>query len=298
MRRSKHSILEKSIQRISKLPLFKNGHRKFHSKSESTLVYNTCAVDTCFQVFVALYTDYKSMKSLFEVDNSTFCNMVVSAARKPKPTISVYASRDSLIRTIYADQVVKSSHGLIAIDCLANITYVIERALPECLHSYVVKKSCTVCPMKVISRRVFLDLDSEKLEEDREAIKNLKTHVIRDVKSLESESNCHSANCNGKIIKKLNLSKSIIIDLQPCKVFSIDQIPKVLEIKKSNYNLHALIQYIKGKNQETGHYIAHVRRSNGQYEKYDDTSNKVTKSSCNKKLEFHVVFYVQSENEQ
>lgn len=112
--------------------------------------YNTCSLDSLFQIYVALYAAYESIKNqIEEIENSDFCDMIRSAFNTNGRAITnlkdLYEKRDNMMQILYNENLVSTGQGLVSIDCNSNIDYTIEHVLPKELFSYIRKKTCNRC---------------------------------------------------------------------------------------------------------------------------------------------------------
>lgn len=302
-------MLNKSIRIPEQIPKLKNGHRKKYSKALTVYTYNTCSFDSLFQIFAALYADYERVKMKFEaIENSDFCNMVERAFSSKNKKTSVlnelYVKRDSIMQKIYFDKIVATDKGLLSIDCNSNICYTVEHVLPEELFSYIRKKQCLICDEIIASKRVFVDINLESFAKENVAIKDLNDHIRNELISEEIISKC--SKCSDMFQIETTFSDVIMIDLQLVlrkdnKKFRIDEAPQALELCGISFKILALIEFIRDDDclliegeDEIGHYVSHMKRSNDLWEKYDDLSNKFENSNRYREMEVHTLFFIQN----
>lgn len=309
-RRSKNSMLNKTIQRAKKIPLLQNGHRKYYSKSHSIFTYNTCSFDAIFQIFATVFIDYESMKTRFEkTEKSEFCSMITLAFNNEQTELrmmnDIYERRDNIFKIIHAAKVITTDSGLIAIDSNSNITYTIEHVLP--FFSYAKTKYCSTCPNSIDSHRVFVDINLQTFANENVSIQDLNSHIKNELLLEKRKSKCTNIDCSGVFQINMKFNEIIMIDLQidgqmknnnkvKNKLFSINDAPQVLELFGTNFKILALAEFIKKSESinDVGHYIAHIRRFNNQWETYDDTSNRIISPNCNRQVEIHTLFYIQN----
>lgn len=310
LRRSKYSMLNKSVPVTKQIPKLKNGHRKKYNKNRTLRTYNTCCFDSVFQVCAALYTDYISFKS--QIDNiadSEFCAMIKSAcaeSRKPLTQLNdLYVMRDKLMEDVVAnaDNTDVTDTGLTTIDCSSNVDYIVEHMWPQNLFSYTRMKWCKTCENTVTSNRCFIDLNLERFAKQNVLISDLNEHLNNSLNS-EKTSKCPNKSCKSLLQIQTTLSDVIMVDLQmirkqDTKRFSIDEAPAELELCGVELRIVALIEFIlddeclqQEGNQPVGHYVPHIKRISNVWENYDDVPNKVTDSNRTRKMEVHTMFYI------
>lgn len=72
-RRSKYSMLNKSMPITKQIPKLSNRHRKKYNKRLTVETYNECSFDSLFQIYAALYMDYDRIKlQIDRIDDSDF----------------------------------------------------------------------------------------------------------------------------------------------------------------------------------------------------------------------------------
>lgn len=304
-RRSKYSILEKTIEKVQNVPILKNGRRKEYSKKLIVFTYNTCGFDTIFQIFATVFVDYESLQVRFKESIDLFRSMIITAFDKDKVASrkmdDLYNRRDTICKTIYETTTPKTNSNLLMIDCVGNISYTIEHVLPQVFFSYTVTKSCTLCENSVLSHRVYIDINLDEFAGEQVSIQNLNDHINHELLLERISSKCTNTSCFVIFKVDAEFSKIIMIDVQltgerPNKQFSINEAPQTLQISGVEYKILALIQFIKtGESiEDVGYYVAHVRRINNEWKTYDDKSAKVQTPNRNSRMEIHTLFYIQS----
>lgn len=310
-RRSKHSMLNKCVPVAKHIPKLANRHRKKYDKFITVHTYNECSFDSLFQVYAALYMDYECIK--FQVDrieNSDFCNMIVQACEENRKSLTnlndLYVVRDTIMQNVVSNKhnTIRSSTGLISINCISNIDYIVEHVLPQTMFSYVRKKLCESCGMCIESNRCFIDINFEKFAQKNVTIKNLGKLLAREMNAEAISSKCTNKSC-GEIFKiESTFSNVVMIDLQTPdrqtnKRFSINQVPSVLKLCRQKFRIVALIEYIRDDDnlmteevEDIGHYVAHIKRINEIWEKYDDCVPKIENSDRKRMMEVHTLFYM------
>lgn len=296
-------MLNKTIQRAKEIPILSNGHRKYYGKQSSVLTYNTCAFDTIFQIFAAIFIDYEHIQNRFEEnEEAEFYSMIAATFNYEKKgsglMTDLYERRFGILKRVYAEKIISTTSGLLTIDCNSNIAYTIEHAMPQSFFSYSRVKHCNSCSNSVLSRRVFIDINLELFASETVSIQDLNEHINIDLLCEVKKSKCTTNLCSGMIEIDTTFSEVVVIDLQLIdeklnKIFSINEVPQELDLRGIKYKIFAMAEYIKKSGETIGHYIAHVRRFNNQWETYNDLLKVTEIPSCNRRAEIHTLFYIQ-----
>jgi len=95
----------------------------------------------------------------------------------------------------------------------------------------------------------------------------------------------------------------LVVDLQKSYdyagsvMYSLEEIPKMLNIQEKIYNLRGIIAFSGLDRSQlrnpTGHYMAYCFRSNGIWECYDDTKNKIKICGYRHKVNIELLLYTQ-----
>lgn len=310
LRRSKYSMLNKSVSITKQIPKLRNGHRKKYDKSRTMHTYNTCCFDSAFQVAAALYTDGFFQLEIDYAESSEFCKMIKRACavnRKSNMKLSdLYVMRDKIMENIVANDknTVRTDTGLISINCSTNVDYIIEHVWPKHLFSYTRRKWCKICKKTNVSNRCFIDYNLDRFAQKSVSIAELNEHLNHFLISEENTSMFPNQRCRSLIQIKTTLSNVIMIDLQmivkrDTKRFSINDAPEELELCGVKFRIVALIEFImddaclqeKGID-AIGHYVPHIKRINDFWENYDDLLNQVKDSNRKRQMEVHTLFYI------
>lgn len=298
-------MLNPSVENCKSVILLKNGHLSVGKNSIQT--FNTCPFDSLYVMVASLYADFISVKS--QVDqlgaNCDFSKMIITMFDdEKKPGIkqnSLLKQRNLILKRIFLGtiRITEFGNGLSSIDCSANINYMIPRALPIDLYSYVRKRKCDRCNTEVVSNRCFIDINIEQFEQ--QSIQNLNSCLL-DSLMAERSSNCE---CGGsKKLTDTTFSNFIMIDLYlktRIAEISLVEIPKTLNFLGIDFAIHGCIEYIgDDENTDTledsiGHYVSHIYRRNNQWQRYDDKKSKITNSDTTSKIKGQVLFYVKKD---
>lgn len=310
-RRSKYSMLNKSMPITKQIPKLSNRHRKKYNKRLTVETYNECSFDSLFQIYAALYMDYDRIKlQIDRIDDSDFCNMIQQACKENRKSLAnlndLYIIRDTIMQNVVSNDLntVRTESGLISIDCNSNIDYIIEHVLPQKLCSYLRTKSCELCGAKIESNRYFIDLNLEKFAKKNTTIKHLEKLLRHEMMSEEISSKCTNQLCDAIFKIQTTFFDVVMIDVQMLsrrnnKRFSINEAPMELELCGKKFKIVALIEFISDDDclqiegaEVIGHYVSHIKRINSVWEKYDDCVSKIQNSDCKRKMEVHTLFYI------
>lgn len=307
-RRAIQSMLNPSVQFSESIMLLKNGHLTHHRK-QTIQTFNTCPFDSVFAMISAMYADHNNIKNQINElkSDSNFLSMIDEMFNGiGKIAIrykTIFRERNLILRLIFRGE--EYDCGLWAVDCNANVNYIIPHLLPKQMYSYYRKKKCDRCKEEITSDRCFVDINLDVFEQ--QPIQNLNSCLL-DTLINEESSPC---SCNGtKIVVDTVFSNFIIIDLclkQSIKLISLCDIPTELNILGITFALKGCIEYIGddlvnsdyvgddlGNSNSIGHYISHVYRCNKQWEMYDDKKSKVLRSNTKSKIKGQVLFYVRN----
>lgn len=290
---------------MKRVPILQNGYRKYRSKKCTELTYNTCAFDVPFQIFATSFIDYEFMQTRYhESEEADFCSMIIAAFESKQKDVlkDLYARRNNILEKLHGDRKITTANGLTQMDCNSNIFYVLERVLPQSFRSYIRTKRCRSCKNKLESHRVCVDINLETFANPNVSIRDLEIHIKQELLSEEEISKC--TKCGGKYQIETVLSEVIMIDIQlqpkgidgphPRKMFSINEAPEELRVCGITFRILALAEFTKDSDDinDIGHYIAHIRRFNNQWEEYDDTKKTIHSPKCKEMKEIHTLFYI------
>lgn len=267
---------------------------------------NTCSFDSFYVNIAAPYADYQNVQEKFNVHikDYRFLQMIESMFGVEKNMNSrqqkLLRNRNLLLLDTFKDlkSAICFENNLIVIDCNTNANFIIPRIMPIGLYSYTRQKKCDRCSRTVISNRCFIDIDMEKFE--TQPIQDLNACLIDTL--INEISYCNVKDCEGsEAITTTEFSEIIIIDLQlncGIKKVCLKDIPKDLNILGIQFNLTGCMEYIGSTvpGEQIGHYVAHLLRSNNQWQRYDDMSSKISYSDVIKQIQAQVLFYVKATN--
>lgn len=296
-------MLNPNVQICSGIVLLKNGWTSYGKTTVQTA--NTCSFDSLYFAVAAMYSDYDTVKKQIDDLDATcaFSTMIYTMFthydRAATKFSSLHRQRNAILYPIFESSALKFDSGLVLVNCVANVNFIIPRVLLEKLYSYSRTKECTQCKKKATSKRCFIDINFEEYR--KRSITNLNSFLLNTL-IAERPSACSCG--NPQIFTEASFSNFIMIDLHletTIKLLALKDIPLSLDILGVIFKLSACIEFI-GKlsedpnfhNDDQAHYITHILRANNQWQIYDDTKSKMSHSKINEKIQGQVLFYVKS----
>lgn len=280
--------------------MLKNGH--LSSGKQPIHTYHTCAFDSLYTMVAALYADFGEVRSqIDQIKSDCKFSEMISAMFDSESKIaiknnSLLRRRNLVLKSIFEGtlRVTELDSGLTTIDCAANINYIIPKALPTKLYSYLRKRQCDDCDYAKVSERCFVDINIALFEQ--KSIRDLNECLLHELMT-ESPSICTACNSSTRFTQ-LKFSTFIIIDLHLAhhiREISLHEIPRTLKIYGVLFDLFGCIEFIGDETvsdiEYVGHYVSHILRRN-QWERYDDLKSGITKSSIYSKIKGQILFYV------
>ncbi|KAF0753972.1 Uncharacterized protein FWK35_00027409, partial [Aphis craccivora] len=282
---SNHKHLNLNIKNNNKvLPLLKNGSRAEDLKAINLKGYgkiiltNTCAFDTAVSLFMVAMCD--SNKYLNRIDqfpsNSfiTFTKTILSNGI----SVDTYRKRAKIIIETQAPVQTPLKYGQIMYKCDTTFSNLLTCMIPELptIDDQTICNTCTeknnqYCQTSYIYNGNFENL-VECINERLQKTINI-CHNNTDNKKCE----------NIKTITPSLSDKHIFIDVlhndeglngPTSHIVKLSEIPSVLTIQNTVYELRGVCSFTGGNLSEVGHYTAYCKRSNGSWELYDDLAMK------------------------
>lgn len=295
-------MLDPTTEPSKSIVLLRNGHLSVGKSSVQST--NTCAFDSLYVIVAAMYADFEAIKNQIDLlePNCKFSHLVTSMFNKEtnigNKHNSLLRQRNGVLESIFegTNRIIKFDSGLISVQCSGNVNYIIPRALPVNLYSYIRKKECNRCSKEIVSNRCFVDINIESYEQ--QSMHDLNSCLI-DTLLSEYSSTCA---CDGlRNVTETEFSNFIMVDLQlkhRIRETTLNAIPKILHILGIKFTLFGCIEFIGDDKEihdiddEIGHYVSHIFRANKRWERYDDMLSRVTKSNINANIKAQVLFYV------
>lgn len=285
--------------------LLKNGWKSPGKNATQTAL--TCSFDSLYFVVAAMYADYDNVKRQIDklTQTCTFSKMVKtmfdpidSSAAKHR---SLHQQRNEILHKILEYRQLQFGSGLTYVKCDANVNFMIPKALSMNLYSYSRTKQCNRCDQKIISNRCFVDINFEEFE--NLSIKYLNSCLLETIISEQpSFCSCDGGQMAQMMISKTEFSNFIMIDLHlksTIREIALNDIPKKLSLLGETFSLTACIEFIGEMPEDfdssengSAHHVAHILRSNKQWQTYDDLKSQMFPSKINSKIKGQVLFYV------
>ncbi|KAB0803042.1 hypothetical protein PPYR_00012 [Photinus pyralis] len=298
-RRSKRSILNPTIPLCKKVMLLKNGFVQ-RGRSQTLQTFNTCAFDSIFHVYYALFVDYEHVRNAIDKlkGESLFAEMLSDTVNKiptKKLVSNLYIKRNKLLVLMNKNRLISFDNGFSSLDCNSNITFTIEHVLHKGLYSYMRQKVCSKCTHQYSSHRIFLDINQQLLMSMGLARLNDLLNIELNTEETNSKCPCGDA----MHVSDTTFSNIVLIDLQcfgNSMKASIKDIPDNLSLLEETFVLSACIQYIGEEDdndkKSVGHYICHVKRINNVWETYDDLKLNILNAEISKPKLICVVVFI------
>lgn len=203
-----------------------------------------------------------------------------------------YEARTKILYELYS-QFYKTSiyenENVIEITCSSTFGPFLKKMLLDIddgiLSSMLVKRICAACNREFVDRHALMELKFV----DKINLKRLSNYINLAVRNAE----CRK--CGNRLETIVEYGNVLAFDVEPLTekhmtTSTIDDIQQTLHIEDRVYKLFGVVEFLKANN----HFIAHVKRSNGVWETYDDLQKEVSRSkNCSKKpMVVFAVFYM------
>lgn len=282
-RRARFSILNPNnldVQ-IKKSFLLPNGNN-VKIKNIITCFSNTCAFDTMSQIVSALSHDFEEVKCFISKNRGQyeFFQFISNMNSKNPVKKSILTARSTLLEQLFKRK--RCSNDFTTINCKCNIEFLIKKLLPPSVHC-TANCGCEDSPNKTWS---FLPIDLRNLK-----LQNVQKYVVWNIINKPCRV-CHK-------MPTVCYEPYVCIDVQSLQPLIqskslLNSIEAAINLNGHVYNLRGVAEFIPPLItglKSPGHYIAHVRRSDGVWEMYDDTLQTVSVTKSNRRIIPHTLFY-------
>lgn len=279
--RCKSSILNAAKKFYSTIPILKNGFRD-ETHRKMIVTQHTCAFDTFFQTYLALYVDNVGFKALVDRSDGDFVNLIkLTMVAKEKK--EVYCERNKLLLKYYNEDtdmkdrslyILADEEKLLHIDCFIGINQMFKLITGRQRELFSIKqtKACEVCGVIFEEKQMeYIPIDANKAN-----LKNITPSIFGS--ELKSKLKCKNCDCYLKIIRKP--SKIIVVDCENFRssmtittidketvithlMFSLEDVAKTIMYSHTQYTLFAVIEGTEN------HFITNILRGD-EWEAYDD----------------------------
>lgn len=259
-KRCANSILEPSKPFCKQVPVLKNGYCYSGSKKVATTITTmTCAFDSIFQVYVALYADISMVKAKFDAEGAVFPTLVKDLF--DHDIGDIYRRRNDLLFECLSERVIKMKNNIQELNCEISVNPMFLRIaeLTPAINSIKEIKSCEVCST---SKNKYYS--SVPLELDKVNLSQLEDCLV-----MPRNTSC---SCGKPYVRKLEYNPIVAFDIERCVTSQpsvmLSEINQNVCLNEENYELRAIISHTPG------HFKANVCRNNGTWETYDDLCPK------------------------
>lgn len=268
--------------------LLKNGNI-CSSGVKGIVLENTCAFDSLVQICAVGYVDRNCLMKAFDEKNSDFSKLVKALATNDYAT-NINATRTKVIEQYYYDKI--EHNHVTVINCLSNISFSLDKILINDIPSVISCKKCSnkncIQNLSQVHRYVsHMPLNILVLAES--GISSI-GEAAQAMLNLDLHENCTKLNdgllCTGKLAISYQLTDFLIFELDDTDKINLDNIPRNLELQGMKFNILGVIEF----KSHMRHYVAHCKRLDGRWERYDDLESKVS-STKNKEMFVHSIFY-------
>lgn len=265
-------------KRSHKVDLLPNGSIS-NSGVDNIVVKNTCAFDSIAQAFVVACLNSQLFFDLIRSEKCDFFKLICHMVQKDY-NVNILKLRTNIVSQHYPS--IKNGN-LTLIDCICNVTYILEKILFGEIYSTCTTKTCDACDHSfqrysaILSLNVVILADKGLLALEESASSMIKEEI----------SPCNNNLCNGNTTLRCKTSDyAIFFELDENLV--IKDIPTEINLQNKSFTLTNVIEYIPGGN---GHYRAHCKL-NEKWEQFDDMTKKVTRSTTTKTITCHLLMYI------
>lgn len=297
LRRSKTSILNRHDvnYQYNSVPLLKNAYTSAAKIQKKTVdLCNTCAYDSTFCIYSAAFLDEENLHVIIDsCDKGHMFSYRIKEAQtlqqKPK---QLYVHKTEILFKLYSKyykhQIVETANT-ISMKCTTAYGPFLEKLLTDIdsnlLCSVTEKRKCPQCHYQIEDNHALGKLRFI----DKVHLQRLSSYLV-----INEDRNWHCRECDLRMLTTLEYGNIIAFDVEPTHrrfyySTSIDMVQQTLHINESVYMLFAVVQFKPA----IDHFLAHVKRSNGVWETYDDLEKDVKRSkNCTKtQMMIFAVFY-------
>ena len=269
----------------------------------SIIVTNTCAYDSIFQIVAAAFCDSRAYESIMKstLNNDNLLKIITDVA-SASITYKTYNLRAMLLKSVCPSS--KLPNNVIEVQAESTIKQALEKMLSE--HPSVTETfqcSNIKCGSKRILKRTVISVIV-----DNNDINNIEKCILKELQPFESvcsETKSDGSLCKSKKYSSVSVSdKHFFVELLSTDIpqednlikdvkFSLNEIQKNIKIFEKEYFLRGSVSGIKqGKSiNEISHYIAVCRRTDENWELYDDLHQKIKLCQQKKKMTSECLIY-------
>lgn len=250
----------------------------------ATVTIHTCPFDAIFHMLSICYVDCNDFNQVVNesTQSNAFCNFIKLANDPNSRDKVIYSRRNEMLQSFFDAKEFKKviTDHLIQYDCQTTFRNMLkligeENPVLNSIKKLTICEKCDTEQTEFIADMVFNIHQFDYT--------NIKSSLIPSIK--KSKTIC--SGCYTPFIKKYEASDIIIFDIEDQNLGKIDynqtyeqdflsipsieisKVEKQLEYDNKQYELKGIIERLGG-DESGGHFITHVRRSDGKWETYDD----------------------------
>lgn len=299
-KRSRQSILNPENRNSELLPVLEYGCRYKYEKRE-IIISETCANDSYFQIFFALYADSNKCKALIDDSVDQFSS-IIKLAMNERVMAKVNFERGEFLRRSYNEYCNKNDARLIeriSKECDEKVRKELEKLKlrPKHFRKETEKMEVVDCNISINSifdmiceNSIFHSIDLFTVcqnckfifkKAERSTIPVF-TNAVLGIENLQNclderlqiaPSPCYKCGQTLEIVKRPN--RIIVIDAESFKerlsadspLVEFANITQQIKFTINHYNLKGVIER---KEISTGHFVSHVKRNSGSWETFDN----------------------------
>lgn len=300
LRRSKTSILNPhNVNYVYHgVPILKNGHTQPERDGKICVTSNTCGFDSVFSIYTAAFLDNEITKEKFEGSEkeNRFSYFVKNILEKHdrKCDKEHYNNRTKLLRKIFSEykDAISTDENLTTISCLTGIGSFFSKLADidgGNISSIKKIKNCTNCSIEILSYSNLMPLRVTPG-------KNIELKKLQKYIRVEDERAFNCRKCGKPVHVEIFYQNILALEVEATTATRlssdmISDIPHTINIGGYFYNLFAVIQQLPN------HFVAHVKRTNGIWQTYDDLLPKMvcSKNITTKHMDIAMLFYIKYE---
>lgn len=259
---------------------------------------NTCAFDSALSIYTAGFLDNEKMHNVIdgsvETQNSfSFFIKNILQRGDRKSNKEHYETRTCILYQLYTQfykkQVSESVHT-IDIVCTTTFGPFLKKLLLEIdggiLCSITIRRSCVLCRREYNDHQPLMELKFV----NKINLKRLSQYIV-----LGSKNTSDCRKCRNRLRASVEYGNIIAFDVEPLteKYITktiIEEIQDTLHIDDRIYKLFGVVEFVRS----NIHFKAHVKRSNGIWETYEDLQKEITrtKTCSTTPMVVFAVFYI------
>lgn len=273
-------LIEKIKPKTKEIEILPNGNI-CTSGIKNVVTTNTCAFDAILNALLVICIDYINISIFITSMDSAFSRLVSALVRKDVD-VDCLKKRTEILQLYYKSTV--QGHVKV-IDCVCNVTFVLEKILIKDIFSATHSKTCSDCEMHITRKVPILPLNILMISDNGVGSLNESASSMLAIEV----SDCKNTNCTGKVFAEYFISENLIffeLDL----TLRLCEIPNELLICDKIFQLAAVVGFIPNF-EGVGHYKTNCLRRNSQWECYDDMAAGAVPVKNDSIVNSHLLIY-------